>query len=203
MVSDYLDTKTSLILKRSEDLKIMQMFPIDVTLLQLFFSFNLYFSLQADVNTAGTFCSSFIFVMLPVSDHHTWSSWKVWQMLNQVLMGDFSACYSPSWIWWKCEVEVIPGEKRGSQKGVFCGCVITNGFHESSEEYSLITLIHADSISWDGLRFSFFWSLIKFFLEFLIKWNIYIYVCTFFFSPSRFLVREDKPEDCNVTMATT
>lgn len=77
MVSDYLGTKTFLKLKRSEDLKSMQMFPTDVTLLQLFSSFNLYFSLQADVNTAGTSCSSFIFAMLPVNDHHTWSSWKV------------------------------------------------------------------------------------------------------------------------------
>lgn len=40
-------------------------------------SFNLYFSLQGDVNTAVTSCSSSAFAMLPVSDHHSWSSWKV------------------------------------------------------------------------------------------------------------------------------
>lgn len=80
VVSECLGTKTSLKLKRSKrsrDLKSLQMFPVDVTLLQLFFSFNLYFSLQADVSTAGTSCSSFIFAMLPVNDHRSWSSWKV------------------------------------------------------------------------------------------------------------------------------
>lgn len=77
VVSECLGTKISLKLKRSKDLKSLQMFPVDVTLLQLFFSFNLYFSLQADVSTAGTSCSSFIFAMLPVNDHRSWSSWKV------------------------------------------------------------------------------------------------------------------------------
>lgn len=37
--------------------------------------------------------------------------------------------------------------KGGRQKGVFCVCVITDGFRESSEEYNLITLIHADGVS--------------------------------------------------------
>ena len=99
-----------------------------------FLLFNLYFSLQADVSTAGTSCSSFIFVMLPVNDHHSWSSWKVWQMLNQVLMGDFSAYDSSSsmkmWgggnAWWEkgeaegcllwlCDYWWIPWELRGVQ----------------------------------------------------------------------------------------
>lgn len=45
-------------------------------------------------------------------------------------MGAFSACDSPSSILMKSEVEVMPDEKRERQKGAFCGCVITNGFHE-------------------------------------------------------------------------
>jgi len=36
----------------------------------------------------------------------------------------------------------MPGEKRGRQKGAFCGCVVADGFHECSEEYNLTTLIH-------------------------------------------------------------
>lgn len=40
----------------------------------------------------------------------------------------------------------MPGENRGKQKDAFCGCVISNGFYESSEEYSLTTLIHTDYI---------------------------------------------------------
>lgn len=106
--------------KRSKGLKSMQMFPVDGTSWQLFSSFNLYFSLQADVSTAGTSCSSFVFAMLPVNDHCSWSSWKVWQMLNQVLMEDFSAWYSPSLILMK----MWGGVNACWEKGKAEGCLL-------------------------------------------------------------------------------
>lgn len=86
----------------------------------------------------------------------------------------------------------MPGEKRGREKGAFCGCVITNGFHESSEEYNLTTLIHTDC----SLRCTEILALLE-----VVSYEVkYIYIS--FFLLQDFWVGENKPEDCNVAMAT-
>lgn len=154
MVSECLGAKASLKLKsskRPKGLKYRWVFPGGVTLLQLLSSFNLCFSLQGDANTAVTSCCSSAFVMLPVSDHHSWSSWKVWQMLNQVLTRDFSTCHSSKSVellLWGQTGRFWTGEEE-APRGPHCGLLVLKvGLWKTRESDCLRRHIVMDKGKW-------------------------------------------------------